>query len=175
LIEVKALTHQMMHSQSSDSPTRALTSNLPRRRSPLQTLTRLLVLTIVLLIFIAWVGDWRRRHNVDTLMNTQAIAYSSLTTDAGLLPLNLQPFLPLDPASRLIEGWLSPDEARALRGVDEEVMVAWTVPLVRALGRNERAVIFFNGGKFDVRWLSPTRFDERRAQQTARIADLSKS
>ncbi len=147
---------------------------MPRRRSPLRVLTRLLAFTIVLLIFIAWVGDWRRRHNVDTLMNTQAAAYSSLTADAGLLPLNLQPSLPFDPASRLIEGWLSPDEARALRGADEEVMVAWTVPLVRALGSNERAVIYFKGGTFEVRWLSLTQFEGIRAKQEARITSLSK-
>lgn len=137
-------------------------------------LTRLLIFTIVLLLFIAWVGDWRRRHNVDTLMNTQASAYSSLTAEADLLPLNLQPSLSLDPASRLIEGWLSPDEARILRGVSEEVMVAWTVPLVRALGRNERAIIVFNGGKFAVRWLSLNQFNENRGHQSARIAQLSK-
>ena len=136
--------------------------------------TRLLVLTIILLVFIAWVGDWRRRHNVETLMTAQASAYASLTADAGLLPLNLQPSPPLDPASRLIEGWLSPDEARVLRGVNEEVLVAWTVPLVRALGRNERAVIFFNRGKFEVRRLSLTQFNEVRAQQAARLATLSK-
>ena len=145
----------------------------PRERSPLRTLILLLLFTAALLVFIAWLGDWRRRHNIDTLMNIQVQAYSSLTTDAGLLPLNLQPSLRLDPPSRILDAWLSSDEARTLRGADHEVMVSWTIPLVRALGRNERAVIFFNRGTFDVRWLPLPQFDARFARQFAEIKRLA--
>lgn len=159
----------MTHSESVNKPPSALTSTIPRHRSPLRMLLPLLVFTIVLLVFIAWLGDWRRRHNIDTLMNTQVEAYSALTTEAGLLPLNLQPTLPLNPSSRLIDGWLSPDDARVLRGAPHEVMVAWTIPLVRALGRNERAVIFFHGGTYDVRWLPLNQFDQLHAEQAARL------
>ena len=148
-------------------------SGFPRNRSLLRTLITLLLFTAVLLIFIAWLGDWRRRHNIDTQMNIQVQAYSSLTTDAGLLPLNLQPTLPLDPPSRIIDAWLSSDEARMLRGADHEVMVAWTIPLVRALGRNERAVIFFNRGTYNVRWLPLREFDALFARQIAEIKRLA--
>jgi len=133
----------------------------------------LLILTAVLLVFIAWLGDWRRRHNVQTLMTRQATDYASLTTDAGLLPLNLSPSLPLDPPSRIVDAWLSPDDARTLRGTDHEVMVAWTFPLVRALGRNERAVIFFHQGRFEVRWLPLRQFDAQFAKQIAKVKHLA--
>ena len=163
----------MTHPQSFATTDSGLNSRMPRNRSPLRTLIPLLIFTLILLIFIAWLGDWRRRHNVQTLMTGQAQAYSSLTTDAGLLPLNLQPALPLDPPSRIINAWLGPDEARMLRGADHEVMVAWTVPLVRALGRNERAVIFFRQGRFEVRWLHLREFDALFAKQIAQIKQLA--
>jgi|CXWL01.1.fsa_nt_gi hypothetical protein len=159
----------MTHLQSLEKTDRGF----PRNRSPLRSLIPLLLFTAILLIFIAWLGDWRRRHNIDTLMNIQVQAYAALTTDAGLLPLNLQPSLPLDPPSRIIDAWLSPDEARTLRGADHEVMVAWTFPLVRALGRNERAVIFFNRGAYEVRWLPLPQFDALFAQHVAQIKRLA--
>ena len=90
-----------------------------------------------------------------------------------MLPLNLQPSLSLDPSSRIIDSWLTLDDARILRAADHEVMIAWTIPLVRALGRNERAAIFFNGGTYSVRWLPLAQFDELFAQQVAEIKRLS--
>jgi len=162
----------MTHPPSFEKNESILNSQAPHNRSPLRTLILLLLFTAALLVFIAWLGDWRRRHNIDTLMNTQVQAYSLLTTEGGLLPLNLQPTLSLDPPSRIIDAWLSSEEVRVLRGTDREVMVAWTIPLVRALGRNERAVIFFDHGKFDVRWLPLTQFDALFAEQIAQIKRL---
>ncbi len=147
--------------------------DIVRRRSPFRTLFYLAIFATTLLLFIAWLGDWRRRHNIDTLMNSQVHAYASITTDAGLLPLNLQPSLSLDPPSRIIDAWLSTDEARLLRGADHEVLVAWTIPLVRALGRNERAVIFFHRGTYSIRWLTQPRFDADFARQVAEIKRLA--
>lgn len=140
-----------------------------RRRSPFRTLVPLLLLTGVLLVFIAWLGDWRRKHNIETLMNDQVQEYVRRTGDAGLLPLNVKPELSMNPESRLFDGWLSGDEARVLRSQDREIMVAWTVPLLRVLGRDERSVIFFQKGRFDVRWLSLAAFAELRDEQNARI------
>lgn len=140
-----------------------------RRRSPIQTFILLTLLAAVLLVFIAWLGDWRRRHNIDALMQAQTEVYASMTTDAGLLPLNLEPTLHSDPNTRLLDAWLTPDEARVLRGTDGEVMIAWTVPLVRALGRNERAVIFFQNGKYDVRWVPLEEFTRHYARQIEEI------
>lgn len=139
------------------------------RRSPLRAVVPLLLLTGVLLVFIAWLGDWRRKHNIETLLNGQVQEYVKRTNDAGLLPLNLKPDMPLDPQSRLFEGWLTADEARVLRSSDQEVMVAWTVPLLRVLGRDERGVIYFHRKQFDVRWLPLAAFGELHAKQITQI------
>lgn len=162
-----------MNPQASEAiPT--LSRPIAPRRSPLRTLLYLAIFTGVLLIFIAWLGDWRRRHNIEVLIMSQVQAYSTLLTysGTGLLPLNLQPSLPLDPQSRLIESWLTPDEARILRDAEHEVMVAWTVPLVRALGPNERAVIFFHRGTFELRWVPLKQFDELYARQVTKSKHL---
>ena len=144
----------------------------PSRVSLFRTIIFLAIFTAVLLLFIAWLGDWRRRHNVDTLMRTQLQEYAARTADGGLLPLNLQPSLSLDPASRLIDSWLTPDEVQTLRKADHEVMVAWTIPLVRALGPNERAVIYFQRGVFELRWVPLKEFDVRYAQQVTETKRL---
>lgn len=144
-----------------------------RRRSPIQSLIWLVLLAAVLLVFIGWLGDWRRRHNIDTLMTGQANVYASMTTDAGALPLNLKPTLPLDPSARLIEAWVTADEARLLRGSTDEVLVTWTVPLVRALGRNERAVIVFHQGAYSVRWIPLAEFNNRYGRQVERLKKLN--
>lgn len=152
-------------------PTAIRTSSIQpvRRRSPIETLILLTLLAAVLLVFIAWLGDWRRRHNIDALMQAQTEVYASMTTDTGLLPLNLEPTLHSDPNTRPLEAWLTPDEARVLRGTDGEIMIAWTVPLVRALGRNERAVIFFQKGKYEVRWVPLEEFTRQYARQIEEI------
>lgn len=142
------------------------------RRSPIRTIINLVIFTAILLVFIAWLGDWRRRHNVDTLMRTQMEEYAARTAEGGLLPLNLQPSLPLDPASRLVDAWLSPEEVQALRSADHEVMVAWTIPLVRALGADERAVIFFQRGTFQLRWIPLKEFSTLYARQIAEAKHL---
>lgn len=157
---------------STNSSAPAFPRNASRSRSLLRTLISLVVFTVVLLVFIAWLGDWRRRHNIETLMSSQVQSYSSITTEAGVLPLNLKPSLPLDPPSRIIDTWLNPEEARMLRGADHEVMVAWTIPLVKALGRNERAVIFFDHGAYSVRWLPPREFDALFAKQIGELKRL---
>lgn len=148
------------------------TSNQPigqirsRRRSPFRSLLGLLLLSGVLLVFIAGLGDWRRRHNIEALLTNQAQKFATRTNGAGLLPLNLKPDDPVDPKSRLFEGWLSSDEALALRNQKgAEVMVAWTAPLLRVLGRDERAVIVFRDGVFQVRWMSLSTFQEQKDRQ----------
>jgi hypothetical protein len=132
----------------------------------------LLLLTGVLFVFIAWLGDWRRRHNIETLLKDQVQEYVRRSSDGGLLPLNVKPELAMNPESRLFEGWLGADEARVLRSQDQEIMVAWTVPLLRVLGRDERGVIFFQKGQFDVRWLTLSAFAELREKQSARIRSI---
>jgi hypothetical protein len=162
----------------SEPPARQILVNsaaVPRRRSPLQTLILLTILAAVLLVFIAWLGDWRRRHNIAELMRTQMESYMGLTTDAGLLPLNLKPPITQDAGSRLMDAWLTPDEARILRNTTDEVMVAWTVPLVRALGRRERAVIVFQTGRYDLLWLPPEDFNRRYARQVEMLQKLNVS
>ena len=161
-----------MERESFEMAKAALGSSTPRR-SPFRALLPLLLFTIVLLLFIAWLGDWRRQHNFHTQMSRQAADYAKLMGDAKVLPLNLNPSLPLDPARRIIDNWIAPDDARTLRDADHAVMAAWSVPLVRVLGRDERAVIFFHQGRFDVRWLDLREFDAQFARQIAKAKRLA--
>lgn len=162
----------MPHSAVGDS--HATTSGVrhPPRRI-LRSVVFLLISTGALLIFIAFLGDWRREHNILAQLRKYAAKYSSRMGEGGALPLNLELDVPRDPRSRLIDAWLSPNETRILRGSSRAILAAWTIRLPRLLGPNGRGVILFENGSFDVKWVPLGQFDASLAEQSAQLRLLA--
>ncbi|MDO8630226.1 MAG: hypothetical protein Q7R41_07010, partial [Phycisphaerales bacterium] len=129
----------------------ATTAPTPTKRPPLLRSVVLLLLSAgALLIFIALLGDWRREHNILAQLEAHAAEYTSRMSEGGAVPLNLELNDSRDPKSRLMDAWLSPGEARVLRGTDRRILAAWTVLIPRGLGAHGRGVIFFEHGRFNV-------------------------
>jgi len=150
------------------------TAPTPTKRPPLlRSVVFLLLSAGVLLIFIALLGDWRREHNILAQLESHAAAYASRMSEGGVVPLNLELSDSRDPKSRLMDAWLSPDEARILRGADRRILAAWTVPLPRVLGADGRGVIFFEHGRFNVEWVPLKLFNALLADQTSEVRRLS--
>lgn len=152
----------------------ATTAPTPPQRPPLlRSVVLLLISAGALLIFIALLGDWRREHNILAQLEAHAAEYASRMSEGGVVPLNLELNISRDPKSRLMDAWLSPDEARILRGADRRILAAWTVPMLRVLGADGRGVIFFAHGRFNVEWVPLKQFDVLLAEQSAEVKRIS--
>jgi len=131
----------------------------------------LLVAAATLLVFIGLLGDFRRQGNALTQAKQQAAVYAGRSAGTGILPLNLEPEVGTESGAETISvEWLSAEEARLLRKSGSRVIVARTAPVVRALGRDGRAVVFFKDGRFDVEWVTLAEFEALRAAQQVEIA-----
>ena len=145
-----------------------------RRRSVLRSVFLLLLATVALFVFILVQGDARRRQRAMSQAQWHAANLAQRLGDTKALPLNLEPVR--DPArtgevSRV--EWLSRDDALRLRRSDKRVLAAQTVSLPRVLAPDGRAAIFFEGGKFYVKWLTLPEFDRLYAAQQDEIRRLS--
>jgi hypothetical protein len=152
----------------------ATTVPTPTKSPPLlRSVVFLLLSAGALLIFIALLGDWRREHNILAQVEAHAAEYATRMSEGGVVPLNLELNVSRDPKSRLMDAWLSPDEARMLRGADRRILAAWTVPMPRVLGADGRGVIFFELGRFNVEWVPLHQFDVLLAGQNAEVKRIS--
>lgn len=68
--------------------------------------------------------------------------------------------------------WLSSADAYVLRSGAREVVAAWTVPIVRAMGADGRATLFFENGVFSVRWLTLREFARLKSEQALIVNKL---
>ncbi len=152
------------------------TPPIRRHRVRFTSLIILVVAALALLAFIGVLGDVRRQRNAVLQAERHAEVYAARAGETGTLPLNLEPAKAEPAGTKMISmEWLSADEARLLRKSAGRVIVAWTVAMVRALGQDGRAVIFFEDGRFDVEWVTLARFREIRAAQEAEIRRLARA
>ena len=141
-----------------------------RRVRILSSVVLLLLAAATLIVFIGVLGDIRRQSNALLQAERHAATYAGRAEGTGILPLNLEPEAQDESGAGMIPiEWLGPDEARLLRKCRERVIVARTVPVVKAMGRNGRAVVFFRNGQFDVEWVTLSEFDELHTAQRAEI------
>ncbi len=67
---------------------------------------------------------------------------------------------------------LTSTDAYLLRTSSDLVLAAWTAPVVRAMGTDGRACIFFQDGAFSTRWLAMSEFERELDRQTVMIKKL---
>ncbi len=143
-----------------------------RRKSILRSVLVLAVATIILFVFILVQGDIRRRQrNVDQAF-WHAGTLAERAGETGVLPLNLEP-VPTPGRQPGMFEWVDRDDARHLRNSDERVIAAYTVRPLQLLLRDGRAVIVFERGRFDVEWMTLSRFDELFAAQREDIRRIA--
>ncbi len=123
-----------------------------------------------MLVFILAQGDLRRRQRAMEQAKWHAATLAERTGPGGALPLNLEPAAAPRRRSPMFKiEWLDREEARLLRKRAEPYVAAQTVPLLQVLAPDGRAVILFQDGRFDVKWLTLSEFDARFAEQQRRI------
>lgn len=143
------------------------------RRDSLRTLVVLVVAAGALLAFIAALGDFRRQQNALGQMQWHAGTYSMRMSDAGQLPLNLEPDVAPERQTKMIKvHWISRNDARTLREGAGRVIVAHSAPIPRALATNGRAIVIFEGGSFRVEWSDLEAFDQAMQAQQRQIDRL---
>jgi len=144
-----------------------------KRTSILRSAGLLIVATIVLVLFIAITGDSRRQTNAMHRARAYAAELATRIGEGKLLPLNLSPGgLAAGERQPIGMEWVASSDAYWLRRTGRTVVAAWSVPVVRALGADGRAVIFFEGGAFVVRWLTLREFGQSMAAQNAVLEKL---
>lgn len=145
-----------------------------RRRRFVRSVVFLSICTAALLVVILASGDFRRSQRAMEQMRWHASVLTGRVGPSGLLPLNLEPA----PAPERLSGmfrieWMPRDDARLLRGSGKRCAVAQTGALLQVLGREGRAVLFFENGDFDAEWMTLDQFDEQFAKQQAEIRRLA--
>ncbi len=143
----------------------------PRGGTPiLRSLILLAVTTTALALFILGLGDLRRKHAALGKAGWYAAQLRDRVDGVTALPLNLRIEIPPGMRTRVyaVES-LSPEHARLLRGSDQPVIVAQTVPIPRRFTSDGRAVVFFEAGRFDAKWLPLSRYDELAVAQLDEI------
>ncbi len=144
------------------------------QKSSVRSLLLLLVATSALLVFIVGVGDFRRKQNAIAQMEWHCGTYTSRMGDTGTLPLNFEPDIAVSRRLRMLKVfWLTREDARALRGISDKIIVAYTAPIPRALAANGRAVAYFKDGAFTAAWLEPDAFDKHLKKQQDAIRALA--
>ncbi len=147
-----------------------------KRTSILRPAGFLVLATIALIVFIGVTGDSRRQTNAINRARSYAAQLNDRLGREKRLPLNLSTREPQSRGLGVIPmECLTSAEAYVLRHSSDIVLAAWTVPVVRAMGADGRACIFFQDGAFSVRWLTLGEFDRNRAEQQARIEELRAS
>jgi hypothetical protein len=117
-----------------------------------------MVATLALVVFILGLGDWRRRNTAVSAVTEYARELSARLGDGRALPLNLDVSPELQPRLRRLE-WLTREEARRLRAEKTRLILAQTHEVRQYLGRNGRAVVFFDNGQFESTWVTTAEFD----------------
>lgn len=145
-----------------------------KRTSILRPTGFLALATIALLLFIGVTGDSRRQTNAIERARSYAAELASRMGGGSRMPLNLSPnVLASHDADSIGMQWLSSANAYLLRPSGHRGMVAWTIPIVQAMGADGRAAIFFESGEFSVRWLTLHEFRRHESEQAALIEELS--
>ncbi len=161
---------------SADSHAAAeLRAGSPPKHS-LRSLLLLLVAASALLVFIAGVGDFRRKQNAIAQMLFHCDTYAARMGDTNTLPLNLEPDVAVTRQDTMIRVfWITRKDARVLRGQTGKIIAAYSGPIPRALAANGRAVAYFENGAFDAEWLTLDEFARRREKQKETVRRLAES
>jgi len=142
-------------------------SSPARRRSAIRRSIGVRILAaIVVVAFVCYVGDMRRRGNAMAQMQRYAETLNVAIGESGVVPLNLDGAewlgadnIPIDMTT------LSRTEIGCLRGQDSPMMIAWTVRLVQVLGVNGRAIVSYGGGRVEPSWVGESQFEALTASQ----------
>jgi hypothetical protein len=145
-----------------------------RRRRFVRSVILLAICTVALLTLILASGDFRRRQRAMEQMQWHASVLTGRIGPGGHLPLNLEP----DPAPGRMSGmlrieWMPRDDARLMRDSGKRCAVAQTGPLLQVLGREGRAVLFFESGNFDAQWMTLEQFNDYFAKQQEELRRLA--
>jgi hypothetical protein len=126
-----------------------------------------------LFCFIAALADVRRVNNALRHARVQVEHYATRAQGRGVLPLNLEPkSIPQLGRSPGHFEWITTAEAIELRQSSGPVLVAWSEPVFRLFGQDGRAVVRFEIGHFEARWMTSSEFEQARAAQTAELERL---
>jgi hypothetical protein len=126
------------------------------------------ITVVVLVVFVCFVGDYRRRHIAMSQMERYASALGAQIGTSGVVPLNVNPDDLLGADDQPIDmETLSRDQVRCLRAKNQPILIAWSVCLTQVLGRNGRATVSYESGQAVPAWVTEDRFIERRKEQAA--------
>lgn len=129
------------------------------RPSPLRSGILLGLALSGLMVFILALGDARRERYAVEQARWHAVQYQSRVGESGVLPLNLEPApAPSGAAPMISLVWPDLQTASSLREKKERILVAWTVVVSQTIRRDGRAVIVFDQGRFDARWMTEAEF-----------------
>ncbi len=144
------------------------------RKDVVRTAVVLCLAAAGLVAFILGLGDYRRQRNSLAQVRWHATNFERRIGEGGALPLNFDADVPPEGRQRMIPlESLDRQAAAKLRGSDRPILVAQTVPILQVFGRNGRAVMTFNNGKFAVDWMTLPRFDTAFAAQQELLRRLA--
>ena len=143
-----------------------------RRSSLRHRLAVLVIASLLLMLFILLLGDFRRRDNAVKEMARLAEVLRERLGEGARLPLNLElPSRASDRAENQRMEFLSRDDARVLRDRPEAVLAAWTALIRRAVLPEGRGVVLFEDGRFHVKWMQADEFDRVLERQQRLIRE----
>ena len=126
-----------------------------------------IVAAIVVIAFVCFVGDVRRKRIAVDQMDRYAAALNATIGESGVIPLNLSPQQLLDTDHVPIDmTTLTRTQVACLRDRDQAFMCAWTVRLIQVLGLNGRAIVTYQNGHAAQEWITESAFASRYAAQT---------
>ncbi len=144
------------------------------RKDVVRTAAVLCLAAAGLVAFILGLGDYRRQRNSLAQLRWHATNFERRIGEGGALPLNFEPEVPPEGRQKMIPlESLDRQAAARLRGSDRPILVAQTVPILQVFGRNGRAVMTFNKGKFAVGWMTLPQFDALHAAQQELLRRLA--
>lgn len=148
---------------------------LDRRRRIARSILLLSLGSVLLIVFIIGVGDWRRQMRALDQCEWHASNLAARMGPGGALPMNLEPSPAPGRQSPMFQlEWTDRKSTRLLRETNDRYIVAQTVPVPQWLGTEGRAVVFYQAGELSVEWLTLTEFDKAvaaRASELRRLAE----
>jgi len=150
---------QLINSEVTPNPARP-------RKALIRSLVLLIFAVAALIVFVLFLGDMRRKHVAVSQAKGYAATLRVRQGDGKALPMNLESEWPADVKARSFTfECLSREDAWHLRQSDQQLIVAWTVPIRRVIAPDGRAAVLFHQSSLAWAWLTESEFDRLFSEQ----------
>lgn len=154
-----------------DATANSLQASERRRTAIRRSIAVRIIAALILIAFVCFVGDLRRRHNGTSQMKRYAAALNVAIGDSGVIPRNLDPSQWLAEDDQPINmTTLTREQVACLRDREASLMIAWTVRLIQVLGVNGRAIVNYQNGRVEPKWVTESTFEALRRDQALALS-----